>query len=170
MRVITPEDAKAFFVFMQQNRAFFDRWIEFRQRLETIEEVEEMLEKNFSGYQAGEKIRCGLWRGNSLIANVSLNDIDSQSHNASLGFYLAELEQGRGLATNACSVLLKHGFKGLGLHRVYAECVPNNTSSIAVVQRLGFKLEGVCREAYYLNGEYVDVNLYSMLDREWSGD
>jgi ribosomal-protein-serine acetyltransferase len=49
-------------------------------------------------------------------------------------------------------------------------CATGNTRSSAVPKRLGFTFEGTLREAQLLDGRYVDLDVYSMLRREYHKD
>jgi ribosomal-protein-serine acetyltransferase len=50
---------------------------------------------------------------------------------------------------------------------VEIHCAIGNEKSCAIAKRLGFQFEGVLRQGQLLNGNYVDINVYSMLAGEW---
>ena len=58
-------------------------------------------------------------------------------------------------------------FEGNGINRIVIRCHPENTRSSAIPKRLGFTLEGTLRECTRLNGELIDMQIYSLLRREW---
>lgn len=60
---------------------------------------------------------------------------------AEIGWRLAKESWGKGLATEAASAVLKHGFETLGFHRIVATVQSANRASIRVVEKLGMKLE-----------------------------
>jgi RimJ/RimL family protein N-acetyltransferase/catechol 2,3-dioxygenase-like lactoylglutathione lyase family enzyme len=86
---------------------------------------------------------------------------------AGLGYILAPNERGQGLVSEAVEAMLAHGFKTLKLHRVYLDIDPQNTRSIAVAERAGFRREGTFRQAFFRDGEYLDSIFYAMLYEEW---
>jgi len=51
----------------------------------------------------------------------------------------------------------------IGLHRIEAEVDPENAASIRVLERAGFKQEGVLRERYFENGEARDSIFYGLV-------
>ena len=69
--------------------------------------------------------------------------------------------------TAACRALVDHGFDALRLHRAVIRAATENAPSRAVAERLGFRLEGVEREAQLVNGEFVDLVRYALLSTEW---
>ena len=84
-----------------------------------------------------------------------------------IGFTLAPDAQGRGLATEAVSLVLQAAFGPLGFHRVVANTDPSNTRSAALLTRLGFRHEGRSIESVRIRGEWVDDEHFALLAREW---
>lgn len=75
---------------------------------------------------------------------------------AYLGFSLDEAWQGRGAMYEALDALLPWAFDVLGLHRVMANHLPENTRSAALLRRLGFAPEGYARDYLFINGRWRD--------------
>jgi ribosomal-protein-serine acetyltransferase len=65
--------------------------------------------------------------------------------------------------TRAVRAVVEHAFKDLGLHRVEIRCAVGNARSRAIPERLGFRQEGVLRDAEHVLGRRLDVVLYSRL-------
>jgi ribosomal-protein-alanine N-acetyltransferase len=86
-----------------------------------------------------------------------------------VGYAIRRDHQRRGYATEATDLLLGLAFTDLGLHRVTAATGPDNTASRAVLERLGFTLEGRMREHVFTNGAWRDSLLFSILEHEWAG-
>ena len=86
---------------------------------------------------------------------------------AELGYTLHHDYWGRGFASEAGEALLRFGFTDLRLHRVFAECHPDNLASARVMQRLGMRYEGRLREVEWNGGGWWDMLHYAILDHEW---
>jgi RimJ/RimL family protein N-acetyltransferase len=100
----------------------------------------------------GERIgKCGLWRW------VKEHDL------AEIGFALLPSAWGQGYATEAVAAAVRFGFERLGLHRVEANVDPRNARSLAVLERLGFRREGVQRESWRHGDRYVDTVVLGLL-------
>ena len=84
-----------------------------------------------------------------------------------LGWMLAQEHWGNGYATEAALAILQFGFEPLKLHRIGASVLPDNISSIRVLEKLGFQREGVRRQIYSLRGSFEDLLCYSILAPEW---
>ena len=85
-----------------------------------------------------------------------------------LGYAVAFDRWGMGYATDATRVLVDHGFRALGLHRISATIGPDNAASIRMAERLGMVCEGRIHDHVHTNGAWRDSLLYSVLADEWS--
>lgn len=69
----------------------------------------------------------------------------------------------QGVMTQVLPVVLRHGFRTLGLHRIEAMVTPGNTASAALLERHGFRREAVLRDYGFWKGRYWDQWLYARL-------
>ena len=73
----------------------------------------------------------------------------------------------KGYMTEAVILFVDYLFNNRRLNRIQI-CVPlNNDASIRVAEKAGFIHEGIARGALFLNGEDVDLHVYSILKKEW---
>jgi ribosomal-protein-alanine N-acetyltransferase len=70
--------------------------------------------------------------------------------------------------TEALAPVLAYGLDGVGLNRVEACPLAENTASNALLLRLGFKHEGNLRQRVFFRGRFVDQYYYSLLKSEWN--
>jgi len=87
--------------------------------------------------------------------------------NAYLGYGLGVGFTGQGLMTEAITLILKHAFVDLKLHRVEANVQPENTASIAVLKRNGFKREGYSEKYLKIGGRWRDHERWAMVKENW---
>ena len=73
---------------------------------------------------------------------------------------------GRGLMTEAVGLATRHAFDTPGLHRLEANIQPDNARAIALVKRLGFRLESLSRCSARIGGEWRDVERWALLADE----
>lgn len=71
------------------------------------------------------------------------------------------------LAPDAMSVLMRHGFDNLNLHKVWAEVYASDIPKKTLLERLLFNRDGILRDNGFYGGRYVDSIVYSLLDSEW---
>ena len=75
---------------------------------------------------------------------------------------------GKGVATEAAREIVGFGFGELGLHRVWATCLPENPASARVLEKVGMRKEGFLVKHLKIHGEWMSCFLYAMLAEEWS--
>ncbi len=84
-----------------------------------------------------------------------------------VGWAVHPSEWGKGYATEAARAIMEWGFTELNIHRVVAFCHADNKASIRVMEKLGMHQDGRLRETRWLNGEWWDEYVYSILEKEW---
>jgi ribosomal-protein-alanine N-acetyltransferase len=108
-----------------------------------------------------------LLAGDRLVGRVGLGISEPDLREAVLWFTLHPAEWGQGYITEAARALVNAGFRELHLHRICAECDPENIGSWRVLEKIGMRREGHLRENAWIKGEWVDSLIYAVLDREW---
>lgn len=110
-----------------------------------------------------------LHEGDIHIGNISLQGINHLQQTADLAFLLGEKEHwGKGYSREAGQLLIAHGFNALNLRRITCGTSQDNLPMQRLAEKLGFKREGVRREALFKNGQYVDIIEYGLLRSEWT--
>ncbi len=80
-----------------------------------------------------------------------------------LGYWLDREAAGRGMASLAVALVCDHAFGEVGLHRVQADIRPENLPSQRLVERLGFRQEGLLRRYLDIDGDWRDHLAYALL-------
>ena len=120
--------------------------------------------------ETGRAVRLAICtkKEDKLIGYIYLTDIDNQNKTCSVGSLIGNKEyHGRGIIGQARYFLFKYAFLELGMHRVSANILVDNTASIRAGEKFGYVKEGVLRQAVYRNGKYRDVAVFSMLRSEF---
>lgn len=103
-----------------------------------------------------------------VIGHAVLSQISRGSFQAAyLGFAIDQDLQGQGLMTEACQSIVAYGFKDLKLHRLMAGHRPDNLASSRVLEKLGFKKEGLAEDYLYINDEWQDHVLRALVNRDF---
>jgi ribosomal-protein-alanine N-acetyltransferase len=103
-----------------------------------------------------------------LIGNAGLREQFTQTRTADLGYELDRRYWGYGYATEAAQALLQFGFRDLAYHRIWAQCIEENTASAHVLEKIGMRFEGRMHESEWMKGRWWDTRLYALLDHEWA--
>jgi ribosomal-protein-alanine N-acetyltransferase len=120
---------------------------------------------NAAGFQSERSVHFAIEskRSAQFEGCAELRDIDAEHSQAELGFWIGRPAWGRGYATEAARAVVRFGFEGLGLNRIYAYHMLRNPSSGAVLRNAGMKHEGTLRERVRKWGVFEDVALYAIL-------
>ncbi len=108
-----------------------------------------------------------LRRQDRLIGNCGIRKTEPDACEAEIGCELAAEHWGRGYPNELGPLLLRFGFEELNLHRIYAHCLVDNRSAVALAERLGMRLEGCLRENACIAGRWCDTLVYVILKQEW---
>ncbi|OHD04902.1 GNAT family N-acetyltransferase [Sphingopyxis sp. RIFCSPHIGHO2_12_FULL_65_19] len=93
--------------------------------------------------------------------------IDGKPDVKEVGYILHRDYWGRGLAREAVSKVIDHGFRDLKLRRIFADTDPENAGSIGLLEGLGFQREGHLRGEWETHIGIRDALIYGMLRDEW---
>lgn len=102
-----------------------------------------------------------------LIGNTGIRRQTPDVREADMGYELDPRFWGCGYATEAAEAILAFGFRELKLHRIWAECLAENTASAHVLEKIGMQLEGRLRENVWMKDRWWDTLLYAILEHQW---
>jgi RimJ/RimL family protein N-acetyltransferase len=104
--------------------------------------------------------------GDDPVGTIGLSDILETWGRAEVGYWLTPEAWGEGYATTATELLVAYGFDQRRLNKVVAHAFEFNDGSRRVLEKVGFREEGVHHEEAFVNGDYVDVHRYGLLARQ----
>jgi ribosomal-protein-alanine N-acetyltransferase len=86
-----------------------------------------------------------------------------------LGYWVDSAVAGRGVTSLAVALVCDHAFGPVGLHRLQADIRPENGRSRRLVERLGFRQEGLLRGYLDIDGAWRDHLAYALLAEDAAG-
>lgn len=99
-----------------------------------------------------------------LLGGITLSNVRrGVTQAAAVGYWVGQPYAGRGYMTKALSGIVGFAFDELKLHRIEAACMPTNQASIRVLEKNGFRREGLARRYLKINGVWQDHLLYAIL-------
>jgi len=104
----------------------------------------------------------GRLAGQITASNVIRGAFDSTS----VGYWVDGALAGRGILPTALALLVDHCFGTIGLHRVEANIRPENTPSRRVVEKLGFRQEGLHERYLFIDGDWRDHLSYAVTSED----
>jgi ribosomal-protein-alanine N-acetyltransferase len=133
----------------------------------SLERVTQSLGEGKQAFEAGVSHRWWLVLRESpqaVIGSVHLSNIVRGSHHGcQLGYAIDETYQGHGLMHEALRATIDAAFSlAVQLHRIQAAVRPENRRSIALLERLGFRDEGLARDYLYIDGAWRDHRIFAL--------
>ncbi len=101
------------------------------------------------------------------IGDFSFWKIDSKNARAEIGYTLKPQFWGKGLMKEAMVAIINFGFNHLKLHSLEANINPENDNSRGILKSMGFEKEAYFKENYFYNDEFLDSEIYSLLQKNF---
>lgn len=168
LALLEEQQAADLFHLLDANRAYLKQWLPWLDQNEKPEHTAAFIQASLRQFAARDGLACGIRYHGALAGVTGLHRIDWSNRRTSLGYWIAETHEGKGIVTRAASGLLDYAFGDLGLNHVEIACAAGNIRSCAIAERLGFVREGVLRQREWLYDHFVDHVMYGMLSSEWS--
>jgi len=167
LRLLREEDAEELSLRVDQNREHLRRWASWVDGTTTTSDTLKFVRFCLESAVSGTGFRYALLQDGEIVGLVTFNSIEKVNRCATMGYWLAKSQTGRGLMTTAAKTLISEGFRQLELNRIQARVATGNYPSQAVCDRLGLKKEGILRKAEWVNDHFVDLTMNSVLRSEW---
>ena len=105
--------------------------------------------------------------GETLVGAVNLSDIRRHiASSAQVGYWIGTEHARRGYGQAAVEAVVRFAFDQIGLHRLEAAVQPGNAPSIGLLERAGFRAEGVARGYLRVDGQWRDHRIYARLSSD----
>jgi ribosomal-protein-alanine N-acetyltransferase len=134
------------------------------QPLETLDEALDLIGQMEQAYIDKKRLDWG-----GLIGRCGYNYWLRRDRRASIGYDMAYAYWGNGYMTEAVRAMVTFGFEEMGLNRVEADTDVENHGSQRVLEKVGFKREGLQHEQYWEWDEFHDLALFALLKKDFIG-
>lgn len=114
--------------------------------------------------KAGRALPFAVTVDGDLAGQVTVGNLVRGAYDgAYVGYWVDQRVAGRGVTPTALALALQHCFGDVGLHRVEANVRPENAASLRVVEKLGFRDEGLRRRYLFIDGDWRDHRCFALL-------
>lgn len=118
--------------------------------------------------QLGTGYGFGIFSMGRFVGEVNLSSIQrGPFQNAYVGYWMDQLQAGRGYVPEACVLVFRFAFEDLGLHRLQISIIPRNRPSRRVAQKLWLRGEGIALRYLEIDGRWEDHVRYAVTAEEW---
>jgi len=113
--------------------------------------------------RSGTSLPFAIDHAGELVGQLTVSGITYGSlYSASIGYWVAQQVAGRGITPTAVALATDHCFAALGLHRVEVNIRPENRPSLRVVEKLGFRDEGLRERYLHIQGAWCDHRTFAL--------
>ena len=166
LRRLEESDADELYRLIDANRAYLAAWMPWA-GAQTREGTLEFIRMTRRQEASNDGFQAALVSEGRIVGIVGFHNVNWPHRSTTIGYWLDEGHQGSGLMTLAVRELVDHAFRVWELHRVEIQAAVDNHRSRAIPERLGFREEGVRREAELIGDRYNDLAVYAILAPEW---
>lgn len=170
LELLEPRHAGELYALTDANRMHLRRWLPWLDRTQSVDETMSFIRISQQQQAENNGFQTVIRYQGAAVGVIGHHRIDWSNRFASIGYWIAESVQGQGIVTKACRAHVGHLIGELSLHRIEIRCAVGNIRSRAIPQRLGFREEGVIRDAEWLYDHFVDHVVYGLLESEWDRD
>ncbi|MFC3157633.1 Protein N-acetyltransferase, RimJ/RimL family [Chryseobacterium arachidis] len=166
LRDITIDDKQAIFNYRSDAEANkFQSWIP-----ETLKDVEDFIQRNNTEFNQPEswyQVLITDKQTKAVIGDIGIHFFGNENVQVELGITLNKNFYGKGFASEALKCVIDFLFNNLSKHRIMTSVDPDNLDSIKLMERIGFRKEGLFKKSLFWKGAWVDDVIYAILKEEW---
>lgn len=162
LRNLTPENTEEMLDYYIRNEEHLRQYEPTRDSgFYTYEGQKEILTESFRQFIDGTSIDLGIFKDEKLIGKIKLSNIVfGILRNAFVGYSIDKEHQGKGYMKEALNTVCSYAFEEMGLHRLEASTLIENSRSQGVLKACGFNELGISEKYLYINGEWRDHKIF----------
>jgi ribosomal-protein-serine acetyltransferase len=167
---VEPADAADMWNAVDTSRAHLEKWLPWVPFNTDLDASWRYCEASANDWDHARALRFSIReRGTRrFLGVVGLESLAHLHQSVELGYWLRIDGARNGYMTEAARATIVWGFKRLNVHRIRVAAATDNFPSLGVIRRLGFRFEGIAREAERCQGRWLDHALFGMLASDLS--
>lgn len=171
LRPLRRRDREAWLEVRARNREWLAAWEATPPRDAPAIGFPTMVRNLRSQARAGQLMPFVLSYEDRLVGQLTVGGITWGSLcSAHIGYWIDSRVAGRGLMPTAVALATDHCLRGVGLHRIEVNIRPENVASLRVVEKLGFRDEGIRRSFLHIAGAWRDHRTFALTAEELPPD
>ena len=170
LKILEEREADQLFKLVDSNREYLGEFLPFVAYTTEVEHSKKFIHSALQQFARGDGFHCGIWYDQKLVGVIGLHYLDLVNKRTSIGYYLAEDFQKKGIMTRCTKALIQYVYEEYDINRIEIRMSTKNKKSRAIPIRLGFTQEGILRSDECLQGEFSDSYVYSVLREEYENE
>lgn len=162
---VEPQDASDLWLAVDSSRTHLERWLPWVPFNTDLDASWRYCEASATDWDNSRALRFSIRERASrrFLGVVGLESLAHLHQSAELGYWLRADAARRGYMTEAARATAVWAFRRLNAHRIRVAAATDNIASLGVIRKLGFRFEGVAREAERCQGRWLDHALFAVL-------
>lgn len=157
IRAIRPRDAKQLEHELMTNRAWLRKWEATTPQSFISFDTKASIRSLLNAARFGGALPFAVELEGEFVGQLNVSGLVMGSlSSAQLGYWVSQRAAGQGVTPTAVALATDYCFRRLNLHRMEICIRPENTASLRVVEKLGFRYEGLRRRYIHINGDWRD--------------
>jgi ribosomal-protein-serine acetyltransferase len=166
LRPLTTDDVDELHALIEANREYLSQWLPWAPRQQRDQTLEFL--RSAERQAAGDNgAQLAIVERGRIVGSAGFHAIDWGRGFTSIGYWLAEDAQGRGLAGRAVRACIEQAVGEWRLERIEIRAAPENHRSRAIPERLGFREIGLLRGVEHVGDRWVDHVVYELRAADW---
>ena len=120
IRQFEMRDVEPTFAAVERNREYLRQWLPWVDYTRTADDLRHFISRVQTQFDANQGPQAGIWVNGQFSGSLGCHAIDWANRNSSIGFWVDAAQQGQGLITRCCAVMLDYLFHEMALHRLVA--------------------------------------------------
>jgi ribosomal-protein-serine acetyltransferase len=149
------------------SREHLSKWLNWLDNVIQESDSEAYLTKSLHEFANRISLNCLLFHQEQLCGVISYNTLSKMNHSAIIGYWLGQAFQGKGIIRQSLSSILEIGFDSFNLNKITIRVASTNIRSLAIPKAFHFEHEGTSRAEEFINGQYQDLEVFSLLKENW---
>ncbi len=165
---VERSDAEDLWNAVEGSRWHLERWLPWVPFNNTLEASGRYADASEKDWDAGRAMRLTIRERNTreLLGVVGLDACVHLHRSCELGYWLKRDATGSGLMTEAARATVEFALRRVGVHRIRCAAATDNYPSLRVIQRLGFRFEGIARQAEFVAERWLDHAIFAKLSTD----
>lgn len=170
LRLIRMRDAKAMEAALLGNRDWLRKWEATNPHAPNSFDVKGMIRSLLRAADSFAGLPFVIEHNGRLVGQLNVSNIAHGSLSSCvIGYWITPDVAGKGITPTAVALVTDYVFNVVGLHRVEIDIRPENAASLRVVEKLGFRYEGLKERYIHINGDWRDHYVFALTHEEVKG-
>ncbi|MEK4229606.1 GNAT family N-acetyltransferase [Solibacillus sp. FSL H8-0538] len=165
--LLEKRHANELFELTHGSRSYLREWLPWVDLTKSVGDSEDFIKMTLEQFAGNGGFQLAICYKGKIAGVIGLHNINWSNKSTSIGYWLGEGFQGKGLMVKSCAAVIRYCFEDMNLNRIEIRVATSNKKSKAIPEKLGFQKEGCLRDAEWLYDKFTDHYVFSLLEKDF---